>query len=53
MCVEVQGSRFRGLIIEIERFEDTEAWQLTRVYRLTRKLLFSIDYGLNKETFEP
>ena len=40
--------------MKIEKFEDIEAWQLAReltrrVYRLTRKALFSKDYGLKKQ----
>ena len=40
--------------MKIERFEDTEAWQLARVltqkvYRLTRKPEFSKDYGLKRQ----
>ncbi len=40
--------------MKIERFEDIEAWQLAReltqeVYRLTKKLRFSKDYGLKKQ----
>ena len=40
--------------MKIEKFEDIEAWQLARkltssVYELTRKVLFSKDYGLKKQ----
>ena len=40
--------------MKIERFEDIEAWQLAReltrkVYSLTKKSDFSIDYGLKKQ----
>jgi hypothetical protein len=40
--------------MNIERFEDVEAWQLARkltqkVYRLTKKPGFAKDYGLKKQ----
>lgn len=40
--------------MKIERFEDIEAWQMAReltreVYRLTKKPLFSNDYGLQRQ----
>jgi len=40
--------------MKIERFEDIEAWQLAReltrnIYRLTKKPMFSKDYGLKKQ----
>ena len=40
--------------MKIERFEDIEAWQLTReltrkVYRLTKKTRFAKDYGLKRQ----
>ena len=40
--------------MNIERFEDIEAWQLAReltqkVYRLTKKPRFAKDYGLKKQ----
>jgi four helix bundle protein len=43
--------------MKIERFEDIEAWQLTRdltktVYRLTKAAKFSQDYGLKRQIQE-
>jgi four helix bundle protein len=43
--------------MKIERFEDIEAWQLSReltrkVYRLTKKPGFSKDYGLKRQIQE-
>ncbi len=40
--------------MKIEQFEEIEAWQLARVltqkvYRLTKKLAFSKDYGLKRQ----
>ncbi|MBW2616066.1 MAG: four helix bundle protein [Deltaproteobacteria bacterium] len=40
--------------MKIERFEDIEAWQLSReltrkVYRLTKKPEFARDYGLKRQ----
>jgi four helix bundle protein len=41
-------------IMEIKRFEDIEAWQLARelthkIYDLTKKTQFALDYGLKKQ----
>jgi four helix bundle protein len=43
--------------MKIERFEDIEAWQLARelarkVYRLTKKPRFDVDYGLKRQIQE-
>ena len=40
--------------MKIERFEDIQAWQLAReltqkIYQLTKKPMFSKDYGLRKQ----
>ena len=40
--------------MKIEKFEDIDAWQLAReltrnIYRLTKKPMFTKDYGLKKQ----